>query len=185
MAYTHPNCKSAKYRMKTVLWDTVRVCIHTYLLSYLIRQSLSVGGRMWRPGAGWVEDREEPCHRQSVLTQTPALVLPLSLTYTLCKDAKCILCIRRDTACNEGYWEPIKLNGWPICCWWLAFAYKWTHCCKYILHGGHWIEGWYTAGKRRLRMWLVISLIWSVFWWAQRQAASRTGATVPGLVSPH
>ena len=44
---------------------------------------------------------------------------------------------RRDTACNEGYWEPIKLNGWPICCWWLAFAYKWTHCCKYILHGGH------------------------------------------------
>ena len=79
-------------------------CIHKYLLSYLIRQSLSVGGRMWRPGAGWVEDREEPCHRQSVLTQTPALVLPLSLTSTFCKDAKCILCI-------EEIWLAIKGTG--------------------------------------------------------------------------
>ena len=91
------------YAISTVY--TYLLCsIHTYLLSYLIRQSRSVGGRMWRPGAGWVEDREEPCHRHSVLTQTPALVLPLSLTYTLCKDAKCILCI-------EEIWLAMKGTG--------------------------------------------------------------------------
>ena len=99
--YTYLLCSIYTYLL-CCIYTYLLCCIHKYLLSYLIRQSLSVGGRMWRPGAGWVEDREEPCHRQSVLTQTPALVLPLSLTYTLCKDAKCILCIEEIWLAMKG-----------------------------------------------------------------------------------